>query len=176
TLLSVVDPGSMRFEGLVAAEQVAQVKAGARVGFRVNGYADQRFEGRVERVNPLANANTRQVQVLVSVDGADAPKVAGLYAEGRIEVAQRQALVLPESALQRDGDAVSVWQVKDGSLRRVAIELGERDQRSGRYEVRTGLQAGDQVLRHPVGALRDGAPVQSSDAGEPSLAQHGARG
>lgn len=174
-LLSVVDPASMRFEGLVAAEQVAQVQTGANVRFRVNGHAEQVFEGRVERVNPLANENTRQVQVLVSLDGANAPKVAGLYAEGRVETAQRQALVLPESALQRDGDAVSVWQVKEGSLLRASVEIGERDERSGRFEVRAGLQAGDQVLRHPVGALREGVPVQQ-DAGEPSLAQHAQRG
>src|SRR5438067_3130938 len=57
-LLKVIDPRSMRFEALVSAEHVGEVKAGQSVHFRVNGYGDQDFAGRVRRVNPAANPTT----------------------------------------------------------------------------------------------------------------------
>ena len=44
------------------------------------------FAGTVTRVNPAANATTRQVEVLVAFDDRkQQPAVAGLYAEGHIE-------------------------------------------------------------------------------------------
>jgi RND family efflux transporter MFP subunit len=159
-LLSVMDVGSMRFEGMIAADQVGRVQPGARVSFRVNGYPGQTFEGQVQRLNPVANEATRQVQVLVSLPANGAPGVAGLYAEGRIASASRPAIMLPESVLVRDGDAAHVWQLKDGRTHKIAVELGERDERLGRVEIVAGLNAGDQVLKHPLGAFKDGGAAE----------------
>ena len=54
------------------------MKAGQAVSFRVNGYADAGIRRQVRRVNPTANATTRQVEVLVDFAGrAAAPRVAG---------------------------------------------------------------------------------------------------
>ena len=46
----------------------------------------------------------------------------------------------------------------------MALTLGERDPRSGLIAVRSGLAAGDRVLRHPVGNLRDGQAVELARA------------
>src|SRR5260221_12130365 len=94
-LLKVIDPASMRFEGLVSADQIGAVKAGQPVSFRVNGYGDQDFLGKVRRVNPAANATTRQVEVLVDFVGPKQPRLAGLYAEGRVETETRTSLTIP---------------------------------------------------------------------------------
>ncbi|MCB1608578.1 MAG: efflux RND transporter periplasmic adaptor subunit [Xanthomonadales bacterium] len=168
-LLSVLDVTSMRFEGMIAADQVGRVKPGAAVQFRVNGYPGQTFEGHVQRLNPVANEATRQVQVLVSLPESGAPEVAGLYAEGRIEAASRDAIMLPESALVRDGDAAFVWQFKQGRTLRVAVQLGERDPRLGKIEIAQGLSAGDQILRHPMGALADGGAAQIEQSAAPQV-------
>lgn len=162
-LLSVLDISTMRFEGMIAADQVGKVDTGAHVHFRVNGFAGKEFDGQVQRVNPVVNEATRQVQVLVSIPQTETRLVAGLYAEGRIDVSSRPAIMLPESSLLRDGDAAFVWQVQDNSLRRQQVELGERDLRLGRVEITSGLNAGDRVLRHPLGALKDGAAVEFSN-------------
>ncbi|MBD8526080.1 efflux RND transporter periplasmic adaptor subunit [Pseudomarimonas arenosa] len=162
-LLSVLDIDTMRFEGMVAADQIGKVETGAPVRFRINGFAGQEFEGQVQRVNPVANEATRQVQVLVALSPQAADRlVAGLYAEGRIDVSSRPAIMLPESSLLRDGDTAFVWQVLDANLRRQQVSLGERDARLGRVEITSGLSAGDRVLRHPLGSLKDGAPVEFS--------------
>jgi len=161
-LLKVIDPTSMRFEGLVSADNIGSVKAGQGVNFRVNGYPDQEFAGKVRRVNPAANATTRQVEVLVDFTGPKQPRLAGLYAEGHLEAQTTASLMLPATALVRDGDKASAWRVKDAKLQKVTLALGERDPRTGDFVLKGGLSEGDQVIRHPGALLRDGQLVQAS--------------
>jgi RND family efflux transporter MFP subunit len=160
-LLKVIDPATMRFEGLISADRMAEVRVGQPVAFRVNGFGDDEFAGKVRRIDATANATTRQVAVVVAFDKpAAAPRVAGLFAEGRIETGGRDVLMLPEASLQRSGDSAAVWRVEGEVLRRVNVQLGERDARRGEFPIVAGLQAGDRVLRAPVGALRDGQKVE----------------
>ena len=161
-LAKVIDPASMRFEALVSADHVGEVKAGQAVHFRVNGYGDQEFTGKVRRVNPSANATTRQVELLVDFVGEKAPKLAGLYAEGKLETATRSSITLPATAVVRDGEKASAFRVQGAKLQKVAIDVGERDARTGEYVVTSGLAAGDQVIRHPSALLKDGQPIQAA--------------
>ena len=160
-LLKVIDPHSLRFEGLVSADSIGEVKVGQRVMFRVHGFADREFLGTITRINPAANATTRQVEVLVSFsDQAQRPEVSGLYAEGRIETRSTTALTIPATALVRDGDRTYAWRLRNGVLHKVSINLGELDPRSGQFALAGGLAEGDQLLRYPTSTLRDGQAVE----------------
>lgn len=164
-LLKVIDPSSMRFEGRVSADHVAAVKVGQPVSFRINGYAGQEFRGVVKRVDPAANEVTRQVEVLVAfAPGSAVPKVSGLYGEGRIEADTKAALMLPEGALVKNGDKTYAWRLKDKTISKVDLAVGPRDTRSGNYEIRQGLAAGDIVMRHPNSSLKEGQAVQLAPA------------
>ena len=162
-LAKVIDPASMRFDGLVSADRLSEVKIGQRVNFRVNGYPGADFAGVVKRVDAAANATTRQLEVLVAFSGV-APKVAGLYAEGRIESGSATVLALPEGDLQRAGDAAYAWRVNGQQLAKVALRLGERDERSGDVIVTAGLAAGDRILRRPSSTLVDGQKFEWANA------------
>lgn len=163
-LLKVIDPSSMRFEGNVSADKVSSVKVGQPVMFRVNGYGEQQFAGVVKRVDPSANEYTRQVEVLVGFTGGNQPRIAGLYAEGRIDAELSDVLMVPDSALIRDGDKTYAWKVKGGALAKANLAMGLRDPRTGNYEVKGGLAAGDTVLRHPTSSLKDGQKVEMAAA------------
>lgn len=169
-LVKVIDPSSMRFEGLVSADNIGAVKAGQDVNFRVNGYPNQEFTGKVRRVNPAANSTTRQVEVLVDFTGQRQPRLAGLYAEGYIETSSARNLTLPATALVRDGDKASAWRVKDGKLQKATLTLGARDPRTGDFVLKAGLAEGDQVIRYPSALLKDGQFVQASAPVEPTRA------
>lgn len=173
-LLKVIDPTSMRFAGRVSADKIGVVAIGQPVSFRINGYAGQAFRGKVIRVDPSANEVTRQVEVLVSFLDATQPRVSGLYAEGTIESASAQALTLPESVLLRAGDKSSVWLIKAGALHQAELSLGARDPRTGDHEVRTGLAAGDIVLRNPSTSFRQGQAVDMLAAKPPLTPASGA--
>ncbi len=169
-LVKVIDPASMRFEGLVSADHIGAVQAGQLVTFRVNGYPDQEFTGKVRRVNPAANPTTRQVEVLVDFTGQKQPRLAGLYAEGRVETASAASLTIPATALVRDGDKASAWRVRDNKLQKITLALGDRDVRTGDFALKGGLAEGDQVIRHPNALLKDGQAVQSAAAPAPTKA------
>jgi RND family efflux transporter MFP subunit len=164
-LLKVIDPLSMRFEGLVSADRMHELKTGQAVSFRVNGYPEVAFAGRVLHIDATANATTRQVALIVEfADRAAAPRVAGLFAEGRIETGSAPQLMVPESVLQRSGEAALVWRVADGAVGRVEVRLGERDARSGEVPVLSGLLPGDRLLRNPGSTLVDGQKVEFASA------------
>jgi RND family efflux transporter MFP subunit len=156
-LLKVIDPTSLRFEGRVSADAIGAVKTDQHVSFRIHGFDQRDFDGKVMRVNPSANATTRQVEVLVSFANAkDQPDVAGLYAEGRVETESVAALTLPAASIVREGDNSYAWRVKDGKVQKVKLGLGDRDLRTGNYVVNTGVAEGDSVLRYPASTLKDG--------------------
>ena len=167
-LVKVIDPASMRFEGLVSADSIGSVKAGQAVAFRVNGYGEQEFTGKVRRVNPAANATTRQVEVLVDIVDKKPPKLSGLlgglYAEGRIEIDSTNSLTIPATAVVRDGDKTTAWRLKGNTLQKVSLNIGDRDPRSGAFVLRSGLAEGDQLIRHPSATLKDGQKVEMTPA------------
>ena len=115
----------MRFEGLVSADNIGAVQAGQAVSFRVNGYPDQEFTGKVRRVNPAANATTRQVEVLVDFTGEKQPRLAGLYAEGHVETASRHE---PHPA----GHGARARRRQGLGLAREGRQAAEGDARAGR--------------------------------------------
>jgi RND family efflux transporter MFP subunit len=160
-LVKVIDPRSMRFEGLVSADSIGAVKIGQLVAFRVHGYADQEFVGKVTRVNPAANITTRQVEVLVSFAKSEQqPKLAGLYAEGHIESSSNTRLTVAASTLVQDGEQAFVWRVNDHVLQKLKLSLGERDERNGEFVVKSGLAAGEKLLRYPNATLVDGQQIE----------------
>jgi membrane fusion protein, multidrug efflux system len=159
-LLKVIDPRSLRFEGFISSDALQSVKVGQAVAFRVNGYGKQDFAGTVKFVAPTANATTRQVEVIVGIAGEAPSRLAGLYAEGRVEASTASALMLPDSAIVRDGEKAFAWRVKSGALQKVTLALGDRDSRSGNYLVRGGIADGDSLLRNPVATIKDGQAVK----------------
>jgi RND family efflux transporter MFP subunit len=164
-LLQIIDPTSLRFEGLVSADSIGEVQAGQPVVFRIHGFADRDFTGTIARVSPAANATTRQVEVLVVFDDAkQQPNVAGLYAEGRVETRRTAAVTIPPSALVREGDAAYAWRVKDRAVQKVNLSIGDRDPRSGDFVVKNGIAEGDTILKYPTTTLVNGQAVEMAGA------------
>lgn len=159
-LIQVIDPSSMRFEGQVSADQMSVIKVGQRVNFRINGVAQNGDQlansGVVKRIDGAANPITRQVSVIVAINSKDRPPVVGLYAEGVVETLTQPAVMISESSLRREGDKVFAWVLEGNKIVKRAIQLGDRDTRLGEWVVKSGLNAGEKVLRNSSSALKDG--------------------
>ena len=169
-LIKVIDPTSLRFEGLVSADSIGEVKAGQHVWFKIHGFSADEFTGVITRVNPAANVTTRQVEVLVAFDDAKKqPNVAGLYAEGHVETRSSATLSLPSASIVNEGDSAFAWRVNGAKLQKVALTLGDRDARTGAFALRGGLAEGDKVLRFPNSTLKDGQAVQTGAEPKPAI-------
>lgn len=172
-LFEMIDPSTMRVTASVSSDQVGDVQVGRPVTFRVRGYPDDAFEGVIERVAPAADAATRQIQVLVAIPNPGNRLIAGLFAEGRVVTATRQALVVPTSAVDATGVAPRVLRVQeDGVVEQVEVGLGVRDDRSETIEITSGLAAGDVVLVGGARTVPAGArvAVQQRSDGAPARA------
>jgi membrane fusion protein (multidrug efflux system) len=167
-LLKVIDPGSMRFEGLVSADRMGDIHVGQAVQFRINGFDKADFGGKVRHVDASADPVTRQVSVIVDFAPGTAPKVAGLYAEGRISSDSTQAMLLPEAAVVKEGDKAYVWRLAGATLAKAPVVLGERDPRLGNVVIVSGIAVGDRVLRTPGAALSHGQKFEMAKPAAPA--------
>lgn len=149
-LFTVIDPRSLRVEASVPTSALAEVRVGAPVLFTVNG-SDRVLEGRVTRVNPMVDPQTKQVRLLASVPNQAGALVAGLFVEGRVASEKRVGVMIPEAAIDQTGIAPSVMRLRGGKVEKVEIQLGVRDEAASMFEVSTGLASGDTVL---LGAAR----------------------
>ena len=173
-LVKVIDPTSMRFEGLVSADRIGEIAVGQTVMFRVNGFDKNDFVGKIRHVDASADDVTRQVSVIVDFAPGTAPKTANLFAEGRISTGESQALLLPEAAVTHEGDNAFVWRVAGGKVSKTPVKLGERDARRGEVVIASGIAGGDQVLRAPGSTLADGQKVELAKPVPPSTVPNAA--
>jgi multidrug efflux pump subunit AcrA (membrane-fusion protein) len=142
----------------VPSEQIGRLHVGAPVLFTVRGY-DQAFEGRIERISPAADRDTRQIPIFVGIPNTGGRLVAGLFAEGRLVVQSATGLVVPENAVNASATPAWVLRVRDGRTERVEVALGIRDSHSERVQLTSGVAAGDVLLRGAAQTIAPGTPV-----------------
>lgn len=153
-LVTIIDPSSMRLEALVPSDRLSEVRAGSKVTFTIRG-APGEFIGRIDRINPSADPVTRQVSIFVSLPNTAGKLIAGLFAEGRIEAATHEGIVVPLSAVDETGVRPVVTRIRDGKAERAAVTLGARQPDTEVVEVTEGLSVGDVLV---VGSARNVAP------------------
>jgi RND family efflux transporter MFP subunit len=160
-MFTVIDPRSLRVEASVPAVSLGEVRVGAPVTFTVNG-ADRELQGRVTRIAPMVNAQTKQVAILASVPNDAGVLVAGLFVEGRVSSQKRVGVLVPDQAVDQTGITPSVMRLKGGKVEKVEVQLGLRDEVAERVEVTTGLASGDTVLLGAARGISVGVPVTVS--------------
>ena len=157
-LFTIIDPSSMRLEASVPSDNLSELRIGAVVNFMVRGY-DQAFEGRITRIVPQADPNTRQVPIFVSIPNSSGRLVAGLFAEGRVVSKSSSGLVVPVNTVNMTTGTPWVLRVKDGKTERVNVSLGLRDDRTERVQLTAGVDAGDVLLRGAAQGIAPGTAV-----------------
>ena len=161
-LYTIVDPGSMQLEASVPAEQLGQVRVGMPVDFRVNGYPNRAFTGRITRVNPTADPTTRQVKITAAIPNAGNTLVGGLFAEGRVSTESKVAPMVAVSAVDERGLRPSAVRLKNGRIEKVEVSLGIRDAAAETVEITAGLVPGDTLLLGAARGISPGTPVRVS--------------
>jgi RND family efflux transporter MFP subunit len=162
-LVTVVDPTSMRVEASVPAEQLSSIRVGAPVRFRVSGYGDRQFEGRITRVSPVADPATRQVPIIASIPNSGNTLVGGLFAEGRVASDAHEGIVVPLNAVDQRGVAPQVLRLRNGRAERVTVDLGLQDAAAETVEVRSGIAVGDTLLAGAAQGITPGTVVKVGD-------------
>ena len=71
-VFTIVNLRQLTLEAQVPASEVPRVKIGQEVRFKVDGFAQRDFAGKVARISPTTEAGSRSMLVYISVDNSDA--------------------------------------------------------------------------------------------------------
>ena len=147
----------------VPESAVSRVHVGETVEVHVSSLG-RTFPGRVARFADKIQQSTRTMDTEVDVPNASLTLIPGMYAEVNLRVDDRRnVLSVPLEAVDRSGSSARVYAViSPGVIHITPVTLGlESDQR---VEVRSGLQEGDVVVVGRHAGLKEGQPVQETEA------------
>jgi membrane fusion protein, multidrug efflux system len=159
-IVSVVDLSRLQLEAAVPAAEIGRLRVGQPVSFRVDGFAERRFAGRIDRINPTTVSGSRSVNVYAVIENTDGVLRAGLFAQGAVRLERiADVLLVPATAVREELGQTLVYALVDGLVRRKPVRLGATDA-EGRVQVLDGLAPGDRIVRFNLGALREGTAAR----------------
>lgn len=167
-LLEIADPADLEVVVDVLTADAVQIPPGAPVRIeRWGGGAT--LDGRVRLVEPSGytklsalGVEEQRTNVVIDLTSPFAEWRAlgdGYRVDARIVVYRAEdAVIVPASALFRDGEGWATFVVEDGRARERAVVAPRRGQREAMVE--HGLAAGDVVVVYPGDAIADGVRVR----------------
>lgn len=139
---------------------VAVIKKGMDVEIGFDSYPGETFHGKISRIAPAVDVNSRTFPVEVLVPNADGKILPGMFARVEIKLGTRDNVVLPDRAVVKQSGSAKkfVYTYKDGKVSYIPVELGQRIDNS--YELLSGVENGDTVVISGQVRLADGVEVQ----------------
>jgi len=171
-LATIVDASRLRLRFKVSEAESLRADVGGNVSFRVAPLGPRDFTARIYHVGGIAETTTRQVEVLAWVENRGELK-PGFFAEVTLAGEEhKNALVIPEGAIQASEQGFVTYVVEGGKARLRPIQQGLRTG-NGVVEILSGLKPGETVVTEGSDRLADGIPIEVL-AGEERTANDGA--
>lgn len=149
----------------VYERDLPKVRVEQRATIRVAAYPERSFEGTVQSIGAIVEPRTRAVKVRVVLENPGGVLKPGMFATVTLrgtEGAGRERLLLPSTAVARDGDRTIVF-VPRGDLEFELREVKLGIESGGLVEVITGLSAGEPVVTR--GAFQLKSELQKAKLG-----------
>ncbi len=165
-LFRLVRQGKMEWRAELGAEQLGFIRPGQNAELSLPGGA--KTLGVVRLVSPTLSTATGRALVFVSLPPASGAQL-GMFVSGSIELAQSQALTLPQSAVVlRDGrNDVYLMTAAGDTVTRRTIQTGRH--RGERVEVVSGLDRQSRVVASGGAFLSEGVRVRiEAGSGQPT--------
>ncbi|MBY0494527.1 MAG: efflux RND transporter periplasmic adaptor subunit [Cyanobacteria bacterium] len=150
TFVTIIGDNALQLIAMVDETDIGHVASGHAVTFTVEAYPAREFTGHVERIAPKATIVSGVVnyEVMIAIDDPANLLKPDMTANISIRAAERQALVIPSGAVQREADERFVYVDQAGTLTKRLVTIGTRE--GGVTEIKKGLDAGDRVLIGPA--------------------------
>ncbi|NSY46397.1 efflux RND transporter periplasmic adaptor subunit (plasmid) [Agrobacterium tumefaciens] len=165
-LLTIVDTSILEAKVLVSTRDIVRVAAGQTVQLQIDGMEGQTLEGRVARINPVADNGTRFVPVYLRLSNHDGRLWGGMFSTGSILVREKtDALVVPAISLRKDETGDYLLKLHNGHLQRQSVTVGQTWNGGSLIEIADGLVDGDTIVTVPLPELRPDVAVTLDRAG-----------
>lgn len=147
-LLTMYQQDRLWLEAAVPEEVVGRIHLNETLPLRIDS-RKRAMRGAVVQIVPSSDPSTRTVLARVHLSESH-DLVPGMFGRVWIPAEPEQILTVSASALLRAGQLTMVEVVRDGRLERRTVTLGRRI--DNRYEVLSGLRAGESVILQPASA------------------------
>jgi RND family efflux transporter MFP subunit len=146
-LLIVEDPSHFRLEATVDESQIGTVRLGETVPVVLDSLGNQTIAGKVVQIVPMADPASRTFTVKIELPMN--PQIrSGLFGRARFARGEREAILVPQTALLHRGQLDAVYVVgKDEIASLRYVTLGKPS--ANDVEVLSGLENGERIVAQP---------------------------
>ena len=164
SVVRLIDPSSLWIRLRLDQGRSAGLAPGLAARIVLRSRPGEGFDGRVSRVEWLADSVTEERLALVSFDAVPSGISVGEMVEVRVAVPpSNEGLVLPNAAVQAYQGQAGVWRLRQDKLAFVPVRRGAQSL-EGQVLVQPlqpdGLAAGDPVVLYSASALRPDVRVK----------------
>jgi membrane fusion protein (multidrug efflux system) len=138
------------------------LKQATRVEVVADAVPDKTFTAEISALNPAIDVNGRALQARAQLDNKDMLLRPGLLVRVTVKGPEREAVLIPESAIVQRAQGALVYVVTGNKAKEVRVRLGKRLE--GKVEVREGIAADDVVVTAGNARLTNGADVEAVSA------------
>ncbi len=156
----------------VYENQISNFKVGQAIAIATNAYPNEVFNAKISFINPVLNPQTRTVTVRAVLNNRKVLFKPEMFVTGKVDVKVKDTksqLLIPASAVLWTGKRSIVYVKPDVDnpifeMKEIVLgnKLGEN------YEVKSGLQSGDEVVTNGVFTIDASAQLQ----GKKSMMNH----
>jgi membrane fusion protein (multidrug efflux system) len=158
-ILLIMDISSMEMVVNVPERDVNKLQVGNEARVLVDAVPGEELTGRVVRISPLLDPQTRTAPVEIDVPNLSGNLKAEMFSRVDLNLmTERETLLVPRDALVYRGNRAGVFVVESDVVRFQPIETGLTEE--DRIEIRTGLAEGTTVVTRGANLLKNGDTVQ----------------
>ncbi|MCG8392077.1 MAG: efflux RND transporter periplasmic adaptor subunit [Pseudomonadales bacterium] len=160
--------GQIDVDFQIPERYLAKLAVGLTVQASNEAFPDQSFEGVISHLDSRVNAASRSLTARARLDNPGGRLRSGQFLRISVQLAERQALLVPEQAIITQGAQSYVFTVsEDNTARRHPVTLGGR--RDGWVEITSGLTGQPDIIVNGHSRLGSGQPVKVVDNPEALL-------
>jgi membrane fusion protein (multidrug efflux system) len=157
------DDSRIKLDFTLPEVALSSLAPGQSITASSDAWPGTRFEGRIANIDSRVDPETRAIRVRAEIPNEDGKLRPGMLLRVRVQLPPRQALLLPELAVQQEAEQSSVFRVGAGAkVEQVPVKLGTRT--GGQVEIASGLKPGDRIVVEGTVKLHAGARVVEADA------------
>ncbi len=171
-ILRLADLSLVKVEVPVSELDLGKIYIGQIVQVKLDALPQEDFRGNVSQIAPVADSNTRQIPITITIPNLERKISGGLLARVKFASETKSKIIVPETAIQELSESETILFVlsdlRKGSVSQVEKRLvvtGNRDH--GKVEVISGLELGERFVTRAGKPLEDGANVRLSILSEP---------
>ena len=124
-LFRIIEDGAIDLEADVPEQTLAQLAVGMPAELKLPG-VEGAIVGRVRLVNQEVDKASRTGKVRIALGDVSRAHI-GAFASGQVELTRRQAVGVPATALERDGDEARLDVVREGKVEVRQVKAGVTD-------------------------------------------------